>query len=92
MTVVSLHPDRAMPQVLPPAGDSGASSDFGRALDGIGALLDRAERSEDAFARHRGSLVDAVYERSRADVMLAVTTAALQRTAQSLQSIVNMQV
>jgi hypothetical protein len=54
--------------------------------------LDRAERSEDAFARHRGSLVDAVYERSRADVMLAVTTAALQRTAQSLQSIVNMQV
>jgi flagellar hook-basal body complex protein FliE len=89
MTVVPLHPDRAMPQVLPASGDS---SDFARALDGIGALLNRAQRSEDAFARHRGSLVDAVYERSRADVMLAVTTAALQRTAQSLQSIVNMQV
>jgi hypothetical protein len=89
MTVVPLHPDRAIPQALPAANDSG---DFGRALDGVGALLDSAQRSEDAFARHSGSLVDAVYERSRADVMVAVTTAALQRAAQSLQSIVNMQV
>ena len=89
MTVVPLHPDRAIPQAPPAANDSG---DFARALDGVGALLDRAQRSEDAFARHNGSLVDAVYERSRADVMLAVTTAALQRAVQSLQSIVNMQV
>jgi flagellar hook-basal body complex protein FliE len=90
MTVVPLHPDRAP---LPsPASGRDVSNDFAQALDGVGALLDRAQRSEDAFSRHSGSLVDAVYERSRADVMLAVATSALQRAAQSVQAVANMQV
>jgi flagellar hook-basal body complex protein FliE len=89
MTVVPLHPDS--PVTAPPARSQDAG-DFARALDSVGALLDGAQRAEDAFARGGGSLVDAVYERSRADVMLAVTTAAMQRSAQAVQSILNMQV
>ena len=50
------------------------------------------ERSEDAFAHRTGSLADAVYDRSRADIVLAVATSALQRAAQSLQAVANMQV
>jgi flagellar hook-basal body complex protein FliE len=75
-----------------PSAPAEDTQDFARALDGAGALLERAQHAEDAFARGGGSLVDAVYERSRADVMLAVTTAALQHAAQSLQSVVNMQI
>jgi flagellar hook-basal body complex protein FliE len=51
-----------------------------------------AQSAEDAFARGAGSLQDAVYERARADVALAVATAAAQRGAQAIQSILNMQV
>jgi hypothetical protein len=92
MTLTPLHPDRAPQLPALGVGNSRDSNDFARALDGIGSMLDRAQRSEDAFARHAGSLVDAVYERSRADVMLSVATSALQRAAQSVQAIANMQV
>ena len=89
MTVVPLHPDEAP---VAQATQAPSGNDFARALDGVGAVLDRAQGAEDAFARHSGTLVDAVYERTRADVVLAVATATLQRTAQSLQAISNMQV
>lgn len=89
MTVAPLHPDAA-PDLEPTRTvDPG---EFARALDGVGAVLDRAERSEDAFARRAGTLADAVYDRSRADIVLAVATSALQRAAQSLQAVANMQV
>lgn len=65
---------------------------FGKILDDLGAVLGKAEKSEDAFANGAGDLQTAVYERARADVALSVATAAAQRTAQALQSILNMQV
>jgi flagellar hook-basal body complex protein FliE len=69
--------------------DAGA---FGKALDALGDVLTGAQRSEDAYANGRGTLQTAVYERARADVALSVATATAQRLAQSVQSILNMQV
>jgi flagellar hook-basal body complex protein FliE len=90
-----LLPDAAP---LPDAPSQGASSragdpaEFARALDALGATLTGANAAEDAFASGSGSLQNAVYERARADVALSVATAAAQRAAQAVQSILNMQV
>lgn len=65
---------------------------FGKALQQIGDVLTHAESAEDAFAAGRGQLGTAIYERARADVVLSIATAAAQRSAQALQSILNMQV
>ena len=65
---------------------------FGKVLDDVGAVLTRAERSEDAFANGTGDLQSAVYERARADVVLSVAAAAAQRTAQAINTVLNMQV
>ncbi len=89
MRAEALVPDLPLPTRAPSAGDASA---FARALDGAGAALNRAENAEDAFGAGGGDLQTAVYERARADVILAVATAAAQRTAQALQSILNMQV
>ncbi len=79
------------PDVSPaPAASAASGSAFSRALDGVGALLDGANAAEDAFANRVGSLQRAVYERARADVALSVATAAAQRSAQALTSILNM--
>jgi flagellar hook-basal body complex protein FliE len=86
--VEALIPD-VSPAGTPKASDGGA---FARILDDLGGVLGRAERAEDAFAAGKGDLQTAVYERARADVALSVATAAAQRTAQGLQSILNMQV
>jgi hypothetical protein len=89
VTVIPIHPDAVPDMNRMRTIDPG---EFARALDGVGAVLDRAERSEDAFASRTGTLADAVYDRSRADIVLAVATSALQRAAQSLQAVANMQV
>ena len=89
MRAEAIVPDLPLPTRARSAGDASA---FARALDGAGSALDRAENAEDAFAAGNGDLQTAVYERARADVVLAVATAAAQRTAQALQSILNMQV
>ncbi len=65
---------------------------FGKALDDLGSVLGSAGAAEDRFASGSGDLQTAVYERARADVALAVATAAAQRTAQALQAIFTMQV
>jgi flagellar hook-basal body complex protein FliE len=88
MKVELLVPDVPAPQRSSPDDAAG----FARALDAVGALLDGATRAEDAFAEGSGTLQAAVYERARADVALSVATATAQHTAQSLQSIFNMQV
>ena len=89
MTITPLIPDQSPgPQPRPP-GDSGA---FAKALEGVGYTLARADAAEDAFAAHGGSLQDAIFERAQADVALSVATAAAQRTAQALQSVLNMQI
>ncbi len=89
MRVETLVPDTALP--ARPA-DTRNATPFGKILDDVGAVLGGAERAEDAFAAGTGDLQRAVYERARADVVLSVATAAAQRTAQALQSILNMQV
>ncbi len=87
MKVELLSPDIPAPSQSPPS-DAPA---FSKALDDVGAVLDRATTAENDFAHGRGSLQDAVYERARADVALSVATAAAQRCAQAVQSILNMQ-
>ena len=82
-----------IPDVAPvaPATPSGAAP-FAAVLDAVGATLERAQGAEDAFAARRGSLQDAIYERARADVAVAVATAAAQHAAQAVQSVLNMQI
>jgi flagellar hook-basal body complex protein FliE len=74
------------------AADGGDGGGFAKALDALDTVLGGAQRAEDAFADGGGSLQEAVYERARADVALSVATATAQRIAQSVQSILNMQV
>lgn len=89
MRVEALIPDAPPAQRMP--GEANASA-FAQMLDGLGSVLGKAENAEDAFAAGTGDLQTAVYERARADVALSVATAAAGRTAQALQSILNMQV
>jgi flagellar hook-basal body complex protein FliE len=89
MRVETLIPDAAP---LPRNQNPPQSNAFAKILDDLGAVLGEAENAEDAFAKGTGDLQTAVYERARADVALSVATAAAQRTAQALQSILNMQV
>ena len=90
MKVELLTPDVA------PAGASRVPSEdqraFSEILDDVGAALRGADRAENAYANGAGKLADAVYERARADVVLSVATAAAQRSAQALTTILNLQV
>ncbi|HLI95379.1 MAG TPA: flagellar hook-basal body complex protein FliE [Candidatus Baltobacteraceae bacterium] len=89
MRVEALIPDSA-PRAS--AQNVAQPNAFAKMLDDLGVVLGKAEGAEDAFAAGAGDLQTAVYERARADVALSVATAAAQRTAQALQSILNMQV
>lgn len=89
MTIVPLVPDVPRAAAPPPAPPANGFLD---ALDRAGRALVRADVAEDAFAAHAGSLQDAVYERAQADVVLSIATAAAQRTAQAVQSVLNMQI
>lgn len=89
MRVETLIPDAPPAATSTNAPDGGA---FGKMLDDVGSVLQSAGHAEDAFASGSGDLQAAIYERARADVVLSVATAAAQRTAQALQSILNMQV
>jgi len=80
------------PDVAPAPSASGSAGEFARALDLIGDLLSGANRAEDAFARGSGDLQNAVYERARADVALSVAAATAQRVAQTVQTLLNMQI
>jgi flagellar hook-basal body complex protein FliE len=80
------------PDVAPAPSASGDAGEFARALDLIGNLLSGANRAEDTFARGSGDLQNAVYERARADVALSVAAATAQRVAQTVQSLLNMQI
>lgn len=88
MTVEPLVPD-APAHALPTLGTTGK---FSRLLDDLADLLGGATRAEDDYAYGRGTLENAVYERAQADVALSVATATAQRVAQSVQSVLNMQV
>lgn len=88
MIVTPLIAD-APAQIVPTPAENGG---FARALDAAGSALARAQGAEDAFAGHHGSLQDAVFERAQADVLLSIATAAAQRSAQAVQSVLNMQI
>ncbi len=88
MRVELLEPDAAVP-IEPRATDPGA---FAKAVDSIGAELEGATSAEDAYANGTGSLQGAMYARARADVTISVATAAAQRAAQAITSILNIQV
>jgi len=81
-----------VPDVAPGSAPKPGVASFSDAVDALGATLERAQSAEDAFAAKRGSLQDAIYERARADVALAVATAAAQHAAQAVQSVLNMQI
>lgn len=88
MSVEPIIPDAPPAPGAAPQNAAG----FARALDGLDAALAGASRAEDRFAYGHGTLQEAIYERARADVALAVATSAAQRLTQSVQSILNMQV
>ncbi len=90
MRVEAIHPDS--PLVSSAQGNRVGGTDFERVLDALANVLGGANRAEDAFASGSGTLEGAVYERARADVALAVATSTAQRVAQSVQTILNMQV
>lgn len=90
MKVVPLEPDvPQIPRISPPRPDANA---FEAAVNGVASALRKADAAEDAYSVQAGSLQDAVLERARADVALAIATAAAQRAAQAVQSILTLQI
>jgi hypothetical protein len=80
---------------VPPSGPSsarGGEDAFARLVDAAGAILAGADRAETAFAAHRGGLQEMVVERARADIALQIAATAAQRTAQSLSTLLGMQI
>jgi len=94
MTAAPFIPDVPNPPPAAAPRKDGAAPDgaFGKILTDLGSALGSANSAEDAFAAGAGDLQTAIYERARADVALAVATAAAQRAAQALQAIFTMQV
>lgn len=93
MTPAQIVPDVASPPVSRPAPPADSpTGGFGKIVHDLGAVMAGADSAEDSFANGTGDLQSAIYERARADVALAVATAAAQRSSQALQSIFNMQV
>jgi hypothetical protein len=75
------------PQPTPPN-----ASAFGQLVDAAGALLEGADRAETAFAARRGGLQEMVVERARADIAVQIAATAAQRAAQSLTTLLGMQI
>lgn len=95
MTVTPFIPDVPSPAVraiAPQTNGAPHAGGFGKILNDLGSALGSANSAEDAFASGTGDLQSAIYERARADVALAVATAASQRAAQALQAVFTMQV
>jgi flagellar hook-basal body complex protein FliE len=100
MRIVPLEPDAPLAPLAPrePGGASVSSgpvpfaAELGRAFDAASGALGRAERAESAFLRGRGGLAEMIVERARADALLSLAAAAGSRAAQSLSTILGMQV
>lgn len=84
------------PLSAPDAGAMPAGADFagalGRAFGDASVSLERADRSERAFAAGRGGLQEMVLQRAQADVALSLASAAATRASQALSTILGMQV
>ena len=97
MTVVPLGPgaDLDVPAVgtgpvAHPAPSFAAA--LGDAFGAAATALGRADSAENAFAAGRGGLQEMVLERAQADVALSIASAAASRAAQSLSTILGMQI
>jgi flagellar hook-basal body complex protein FliE len=88
MKVELLQPDT----VPPSSAVAPAEAGFAEALDAIGKVLGDANAAEDAYASGTGNLQNAMYERAQADIALSVATAAAQRAAQAVQTLLNLQI
>jgi hypothetical protein len=78
-----------------PASEQSDELGFSSLLDifsQTGTALDRATASERSFAAGSGDLQAMIIDRASADAMLEAGSAAASRSAQSLQTILNMQV
>ncbi len=84
--------DLDVPVATRAAGSNGFGAALERALETAGDALRRADGAERAFAAHRGGLQEMVVERAHADVVLSLASAAASRTAQSVSTILGMQV
>lgn len=91
MQVEVLIPDGPAAPRGPQASRDDASA-FGKLVDAAGSVLAGADRAETAFAAHRGGLQEMVVERARADIALQIAATAAQRTAQSLSTLLGMQI
>jgi flagellar hook-basal body complex protein FliE len=87
---LTFEPDAPVPRAASPAAGSFADA-FGGALAAASSALERADQAESAFVRGRGGLQEMVIERAQADVLLAIASSAASRTAQSLATLLNMQ-
>jgi hypothetical protein len=96
MRVDVLVPDGPVaPQPLGPRGPEPARADgdaFAGLVDAAGSILAGADRAEAAFVAHRGGLQEMVVERARADIALQVAATAAQRAAQSISTLLGMQI
>ena len=79
---------------LPQSGVSGGgfAEALQRALDGAEGALSSADAAERAFATGHGGLAEMVVERARADVALALASAAASRVTQGLTTLLGMQI
>ena len=91
MRVDVLVPDGPAAPAGPQPSRAGGDA-FGRLVDAAGAILAGADRAEAAFAAHRGGLQEMVVERARADIALQVAATAAQRAAQSISTLLGMQI
>jgi len=93
MTVVPLN-GAGDDAPLPPGGSPGAgfAGALQQALDGAEGALSRADTAERAFASGHGGLAEMVVERARADIALALASAAASRVTQGLTTILGMQI
>ncbi|GAC1306856.1 MAG: hypothetical protein NVSMB21_10120 [Vulcanimicrobiaceae bacterium] len=91
-----VEPDRSDgPPSSSPASDS-ADRAFARAVANTfgdaSRALQRADAAERAFASGRGGMQEMVLERAQANIALSIASAAASRTAQSLSTILSMQI
>jgi flagellar hook-basal body complex protein FliE len=88
MQVEPLVPDVA----IPVAAASSPAGTFAALVDAAGDALNAADSAERAFTARSGGLQEMIVERARADVALQIAAGGAQRVAQSLQTLLGMQI
>jgi hypothetical protein len=87
MRVEPLVPDTAFSVAPVPRPNA-----FGALVDAASSVLAAADGAEAAFVAHRGGMQEMVVERARADIAVQIAASATQHVAQSLQTLLGMQI